>query len=337
MAYIRKVEDKWRAEVERAGKRVSKRFRTKREAELWAAQQETAIVQAAEKPHFVHTVQQGVDRYIMDVTRKKASQKQETLRLGKFLRDFPVLAGKLLADVRTADLVEWREARLQAVSAGAVLREVTPLRHMFKLAGREWGWMPRESPFDGLGMPAKPIPRQRRISASEIRRVMRSLGYVSGQPPTGKTDQVAWAFLVSLHTAMRGGEVLGLKRSSVDLAARVVTLKEHKTAHQVGVRQIPITRAAARVLARLDKAAKASGRDDYFTVSAAVKDTLFRRHTELLGIHDLHFHDARAEALTQLARKVDVMVLARISGHTDLKILHSTYYRATAAEIAAGL
>jgi hypothetical protein len=34
---------------------------------------------------------------------------------------------------------------------------------------------------------------------------------------------------------------------------------------------------------------------------------------------------------------VDVLVLSRISGHTDLKVLQSAYYRATAAEIAAGL
>ena len=34
---------------------------------------------------------------------------------------------------------------------------------------------------------------------------------------------------------------------------------------------------------------------------------------------------------------MDVMVLARISGHRDISLLHRVYYRATADEIARGL
>ena len=52
---------------------------------------------------------------------------------------------------------------------------------------------------------------------------------------------------------------------------------------------------------------------------------------------DLHFHDTRAEALTRLSRKVDVLTLARISGHKDLRILSNVYYRESAAEIAERL
>lgn len=337
MAYIRKTGDKWRAEVQRLGKRVSKRFHTKREAELWAAQQEARIVGVGDAPRYSHTVADGVERYLREVTPKKATARTESLRLAFFLREFPGIASKLLAEVRTADLVAWRDARLAKVSAGAFLREATPLRHMFKLAGIEWGWMPKDSPFAGLGMPDAPPPRQRRISASETRRILRELGFVTGVPPTGRTQEVAWAFLLALHTAMRSGEILGLTRQSVDLKNRVVTLHKHKTAHKAGVRQVPVTRQARRLLAVLDASAQAAGRDGYFTLDAASKDALFRRHLQLLGLADIHFHDARATALTRLARRLDVMVLARISGHADLKILLNTYYRATAAEIAAGL
>ena len=49
----------------------------------------------------------------------------------------------------------------------------------------------------------------------------------------------------------------------------------------------------------------------------------------------MHFHDTRAEALTQLSRKVDVMTLAKISGHKDLSIMQNTYHRETAEDIAA--
>ena len=44
-----------------------------------------------------------------------------------------------------------------------------------------------------------------------------------------------------------------------------------------------------------------SGRGQWFTISSASLDALFRKARQRLMIDDLHFHDARAEALTLLA------------------------------------
>lgn len=52
-------------------------------------------------------------------------------------------------------------------------------------------------------------------------------------------------------------------------------------------------------------------------------------------IEGLTFHDARATALTHLARKVDALTLAKISRHKDLSLLSNVYYRETASQIAA--
>lgn len=46
---------------------------------------------------------------------------------------------------------------------------------------------------------------------------------------------------------------------------------------------------------------------------------------------------ARGTALTHLSRKVNVLDLAKISGHRDLKILSTVYYRDTPDQIAARL
>lgn len=77
-------------------------------------------------------------------------------------------------------------------------------------------------------------------------------------------------------------------------------------------------------------------RPQCFTVKSASLDTLFRKARDRIGIEGLHFHDSRAEALTRLARKVDVLTLAKISGHADIRQL-MTYYRETAEDIAARL
>ena len=74
-----------------------------------------------------------------------------------------------------------------------------------------------------------------------------------------------------------------------------------------------------------------------WTVTSASLDALFRKARGRCGIEDLHFHDSRAEALTRLSEKVDVLTLAKISGHRDINLLSRVYYRITAAQIALRL
>jgi integrase len=167
--------------------------------------------------------------------------------------------------------------------------------------------------------------------------MMRHLGFVTGRAPATPQCEVAWAWLVAQHTAMRAGQVLAVKRSTVDQGKKVVTLHSHKTLEREGVRFVPFTKKAARVLAVLDVAARAAGRDAYFTISGHSLDVLFRRVRDRLLIEGLHFHDSRADALTRLAKRMDILRLSRISGHRDLKQLGDAYYRATAAEIAASI
>ena len=62
--------------------------------------------------------------------------------------------------------------------------------------------------------------------------------------------------------------------------------------------------------------------------------TLFADLTGRLGIDGLTFHDTRASALTYLSRKVDVMRLAKISRHKDIRILQRRYYRERPEDIS---
>ena len=62
-------------------------------------------------------------------------------------------------------------------------------------------------------------------------------------------------------------------------------------------------------------------------------DALFRKARAMAGLEGFTFHDARATALTHLSRRVDVLTLARISGHRDLRML-MVYYREADRSIA---
>ena len=80
--------------------------------------------------------------------------------------------------------------------------------------------------------------------------------------------------------------------------------------------------------------AREAKRDAYFTISSASLDVLFRKVRDFLMLENLHFHDSRADALTRMARKMDVMKLARVSGHRDLRQLLDAYFRESASDIA---
>lgn len=241
----------------------------------------------------------------------------------------PALCARVLHTITAADLAEWRDARLKQVSPASVLREIALLRNVWTVAAREWLWCADPTPWRSLKMPADPPARTRLMGWREIRKLCRWLHYRTGRAPSTGYEAAAWALLLSLRTGMRAGEVLQLHGSAVDLAARVATLSSHKTMHLDGARRVPLTRQAVRLLGVLKGQA--------LPISGASLDAVFRKARDSLLIEDLHFHDARATALTHLARRVDVMTLARISGHRDLALLLRVYYRETSAQIAARL
>lgn len=329
MAHIRPHKGKWRVEVQRNGVRRSSVFTSKVAASKWAIKIEGELLDARHGAYPAKTLAETIDEYIDRVSSRKRGEKFERRRLESLKTNFPDLAGKILSEVRTPDLAKWRDARLKTVTPGSVQREINLLRNVFSVARDEWKWC-GESPFKGLRMPGDNEHRNRRIRPAEIKAVCRWLNYRTGEVST-KYQEVAIAFLIGLRTAMRAGEILSLTDARVDLKKRVVTVP-HKTMHLTRrPREIPLTAAGARLLSYLH------GRGTYFTINSAGLDALFRKAKSGAGLAGFTFHDSRAEALTRLAKKVDVMTLARISGHKDIRILANVYYRESAEDIAARL
>jgi integrase len=161
----------------------------------------------------------------------------------------------------------------------------------------------------------------------EIRAMLRRLNYLTSRPPGTVMEEVAYAWLIALRTGLRAAEVRLITPQTTDLAARVVTLHDHKTKHLTGrARHVPINRQAARLITLCPE----------FTVKAGSLDALFRKARDACGLAGFTFHDSRATALTLLSRRVDILTLQRISGHRDINQL-TVYYRESSASIAARL
>lgn len=319
MAYIQKLKTsgKWQAQIQRNGKRASKSFETKREAQAWAMAQEATAKKIKEGGGY--TFGDAVDKYLLEVSSKKDGAKWEKLRLeamrGYFGTDTP------LADIDTPQVASWRDWRLSGdethrpVTGSTVYREGNLLRGMFNAAKDEWKWM-RHEPFAGARMPAENQPRQTVWGWRQIKRVLRA-------PRSGKTAEMQDAFHIALRTAMRLGEVLAAPQR-FNAVTSVVTLENVQGARKTEpISRIPIGRVAAKLLVR-----------PAFEVDANEGSVLFSKLCKQLLITGLTFHDTRATALTHLAKKVDVMTLAKISRHKDLNLLMNTYYRPTASDIS---
>lgn len=342
MASITQHKDGWRAQVYVAGERDSKVFRTQREARAWSSAREVELRKRKTTPAGeLHTVREMLEQYGETISPRKRGERAERLRIKAFLRDFPEIAGMMLAQVQTPDIGRWRDARLrgytapdggcaEAVTPASVQRDINWLRNAFTVAREEWHWM-EHNPFKGFKTPDATPPRDRRVTPKEVYLLCRWLGYRSGHAPVTKNQEAALAFLIGIRTAMRAGEILSLGKTTLDMKRRVATIP-HKMQYITGrPREVPLSKHALRLLRVV------ADRDMCFTITPASLDALFRKARDKLLIKDLHFHDSRAEALTRLSRKVDVMTLAKISGHKDLRILQQVYYRESAEDIAARL
>lgn len=317
MAYIRKRKDGWRAEVERVGVRQSQTFRTKAAAEAWARQVESDLLARKRGALPKYTMLQALEKYAQEVSPKKRGGAWEVKRIEVFKRSR--WASKLLQDVTPADLAAWRDEWLLGTTPGTVRRYLTVLRSVIKTAIKEWGWLD-SSPLAGVEPPSENRARDRRIAWQEVRAICRALGYVTGKVRT-KQQEVALAFLMALRTAMRAGELMSLTPADVDLAARVAHLDVTKNGE---ARDVPLSKAAVRLFTGWKG----------WTVDSASRDALFRKARVRAGLEGFTFHDARAEALTRMSKKLTPFQLARVSGHKDMSILLSRYYRETASDIA---
>jgi integrase len=331
MAYFKPCAAGTRVQIDKHGVRKSATFPTKAAAKAWATQEEAAILAGKSSRWPRKTVADALEKYEVEVTAHKKSARAEGFRLRAFARDFPELSAKIIGEVVAADLAGWRDARLKLVSPGAVQRDINVLRNVWSVAAKEWGWCADPSPWRSLRMPGDNPPRDKLIGWREARRILRRCDYRTGQRPTTIMQEVGWAFLLGLRTAMRAGELLGLTGESVDLTRRTARLEDHKTAQHVGRRVVPLTPHGVRLLAKIHKPGP------LLTISSATLDTLFRRVRDQVLLPSINFHDSRAAALTYLSRRMDVLTLSRISGHKNLQTLLNSYYRESAESVAARL
>ena len=339
MASYRKRGVTWRAEVRRKGVSESATFATKAQAVAWAGRVEAAIDAGTYGDKSIGaTFGDLLKRYAEEISSGKDGGRWEKIRIRSLTEGspgaFPPVPPDPLSEVKLADLDErhiaaWRDRRLRSVSGSSVLREWKLLSNACTVAIKEWRWLDRH-PMSGMRRPTEAPPRVRRITEEEIERILQCSGYRRDEAPATATARVGAMFLFAIETAMRAGEVCGLRWQDVDIDRRYCRTQGKTPAAR---REVPLSSEAIRIL---QQAALVIDSDSVFRVGTASLDALFRKIKARALIEDLHFHDTRHEGITRLSMRLHVLALARAVGHKDLRMLQ-VYYNESASDLAEKL
>tara|TARA_R110002095_G_scaffold4216_3_gene11440 strand:+ start:127 stop:1107 length:981 start_codon:yes stop_codon:yes gene_type:complete len=325
MASIQKRNKKWVAEVRVKGEYKSKSFNSKVEAQAWGAETEQFLNKNGGLVKG-KTLGDAFTRYANEISPTKKGERWEVIRLNKLSR-YP-MASVQIQDLTAVDLDTYITKELERIKSSSVNRELNIICSVLEMAFKKWRWTSENVARD-VDRPKDPPHRDRRISDDEIQRILDSLEYEEDQPVTTQRDALAVLFLLAIETACRQGELFKLQWQDVHLEQSFVCLRDTKNGSD---RNVPLSSRAKVLMEKLSR--KKSGLVvDYNQASCGV---IFRRAIDLAGIKDLTFHDTRHEALTRLARKLDLLDLARMVGHRDPRSL-MIYYNATASEIAGRL
>lgn len=262
-------------------------------------------------------------RYIDEVTVHKRSERWERIRLMSLSR--MSLGNVLLRDLNQTHIVQWRNQGLKEVEPSTVGREWTIINNAFNVAVNEWLWL-KTNPMVKVKRPKDNPPRYRRVDPEEIDRMAFVTGWDMVSKPRNMMQRTIYAFLFAIETGMRAGEILSLRGKDLDLKKRTAFLKMTKNGTS---RTVPLTDRAVELLGYLHPT-------KVFDMSSSTMEVLFRRIRKQACVEDLHFHDSRHEAISRLARKLDVLDLARMVGHKKLNTL-MVYYNPTAEEMVERL
>ena len=322
MASFIKRNGRWTARVRKTGyPEKTQTFPNKASALQWSQRVESDpekfLAEQLPEDHQLMTVGDLVRKYEKEVTPTKKGRDKERYRLRILHRSH--LSGVSLSELKPHHITKFREDRLTVVSAGTVLKDLGLLSAVINTGTTEWGLenVLRSNPVSLISKPRTPRPRDRRLEAGELERLLSA-----GTSPNPWFRPVV---LFAIETGMRRGEILSLCWEHVHLDKRYVHLPDTKNGDS---RDVPLSPQALELLRGLPR----NIREDQlvFPLHYEALKSSWRRACSRAGIIDLRFHDLRHEATSRFFEKgLNVMEVAAITGHKDLRMLQRyTHLRA---------
>ena len=325
MASITKSVKGYRVQISVKGLRDSATFDTKREAQTWAAQRETEmrLVSKGQASKITTTVQ-AFEKYRDEISPKHKGERWERVRLDKIARDFPlVMLDKLTSD----HVIKWLNGRKADVKESSALRELKLVNSVFEQCkSKEWKLL-AVNPCEGVERPKESAHRTRTISNTEVKAMLRALGFPKRTLPR---HAVGYAFLLALATGMRQGELAAITWDNV----HPNYIHTNSKSMVEFTRDVPLSGFAKAVVKRMLGYHSTS----MFDITAGSIDTHFRNARIRAGLTGFTFHDSRHTAATRIGRsgKLTLMEMCKAFGWKDPKMA-MIYFNPTGDDLAGKL
>ena len=302
-------------------KPATQTFSSRREAEAWALQVEGAIVARQQSPHVEamrHTAAEAIERYLEFLPQERRRRAKDVVAQLSFWKR--QIGHQKLSAISPFEICRIRDelARGKTVQnkprqPATVNRYLSALGPVFTAAVKDWGWMP-ESPMSRVRKLKEPRGRLEYLTQEQRDELLSHCG-----------ERLRLIVLLALCTGMRRGELVGLRRTDVDLPQRRIVLQHTKNGDR---RSIPITPTLFDILsehvAKLapDELLFPSPKKGYerqpwdFTQAwnTAVKAAKLK--------HGFRFHDLRHSCATYLAMNgATTSEIAEVLGHKTLQMV----------------
>ena len=330
-AIVKLPSGNWRAQVRRKRSYVSNTFRRRADAETWALEVERTIDKGldpkATSPKQVHTFSDVVTLHVRDMQEvgKKIGRSKEAV-----LKSLKISLGMYrVEDINRTALIEYGKKRAKAGAGPATLAIDfsfigTLLTHAAAVHGVPTS--PQEVKLarvalNRLGLVGRSNERDRRPTQGELDKLIQ---YFEQKPRQLIPMHRIIRFAVA--TAMRLEEICKITWEDVDVASRIVTVRDRKDPRRKdgNHQRVPMLGLtgydAWQVI--LEQRLVTAGRGRVFPHHHKSAGTSFHRACSELEIVDLHFHDLRHEATSRLFEAgLTIEKVALVTGHKDWKML----------------
>lgn len=253
--------------------------------------------------------------------------------------------------IKTEHLHEYRRWRLemgsrhpkrkgQPISLASTNRELTVMRRMMRYALNKENWITQDI-FREANVIVRRAERARHRRATDAE-VTRLLACCQGEREVtyertrknGKKEKVTMPvkvdnprlkaiILMALDTGMRRSEILKLRWRDIDLNEGIIYVDAANTKTLEG-RIVGITDRLRDELITLNRGADNERPFPFSNINRS-----FKTACRLAGIDDLHFHDLRANAVTQWQRGgVSTGIASKMAGHSNVATTLQYYTRA---------
>lgn len=334
----RKTDGKFLAQVLIHGERKSKVFARQSDAKQWIFKEEINKVNVNTlSSEGLKNIEGLIEAFIEDtgqdrhsIARLRADAKLPIFQIG-------------IRNITTETINKWIQGTLNGEYNGRKVKPSSVERRLHTLSAFfTWAEKKRfilKNPTKGHEKIEKVPHRERTATSEEIQALMEACKYEDGSAPKNQMQLTFLAFVFSCNTGMRAGEILQIERSWRE--GNLIHIPKEATKTNAS-RTVMMNEKAEKILAIVESLGFSP---NIWGIKSGNRDQLWRRLRDKAGLRPvvdskgnvikegLNFHDGRATFCTWAASpgkdgapRLDVMSLARQTGHKDLKML-MRYYR----------